>query len=79
MLRYAKELPDVERAIFAIGGVDGILRVPPSKAGPDDLIEEWNPSMEFEGEHAAEIDVTGGIGLKATRGSMIASGELMSF
>ena len=29
--------------------------------------------MEFEGEHAAEIDVTGGIGLKATRGAMIAS------
>ena len=73
MVRYAKELPDVERAVFAIGGVDGILRVPPSKAGPGDLIEEWNPSMEFEGEHAAEIDVTGGIGLKATRGSMIAS------
>ena len=64
----------MERAVFAIGGVDGILRVPPSKAGPGDLIEEWNPSMEFEGEHAAEIDVTGGIGLKATRGSMIASG-----
>ena len=73
MLRYATEIPDVERAIFAIGGVDGILRVPPSKAGPNDLIEEWNPSMEFEGEHASEIDVTGGIGLKATRGSMIAS------
>ena len=50
-----------------------ILRVPPSKATADDLIEEWNPSMEFEGEHAAEIDVTGGIGLKATRGAMIAS------
>ena len=29
MLRYATEIPDVERAIFAIGGVDGILRVPP--------------------------------------------------
>ena len=42
--------------------------VPPSKAGPDDLIEIWNPQMEFEGEHAADIDVTGGIGLKATRG-----------
>ncbi len=67
MLRYATEIPGVERAIFAIGDVDGILRVPPSKAGPDDLIVEWNPSMEFEGEHAVEIDVTGGIGLKASR------------
>jgi len=71
MLRYSTELPNVERAIFAIGGVDGILRVPPSKAGPDDLIEIWSPDMEFEGEHAAEIDVTGGIGLKAARGAMI--------
>lgn len=73
MLRYSIEIPDVERAVFAIGGVDGILRVPPSKAGPDDLIEVWRPDMEFEGEHATDIDVTGGIGLKATRGAMIAA------
>ena len=73
MLRYSIEIPDVERAVFAIGGVDGILRVPPSKAGPDDLIEVWTPNMEFEGEHAEDIDVTGGIGLKATRGAMIAA------
>jgi len=72
MLRYATELPDVERAIFAIGDVDGILRVPPNRAGPDDLIKIWHPGLEFEGEHSAEIDVTGGIGLKATRGAMIA-------
>ena len=73
MLRYSVEIPDVERAVFAIGGVDGILRVPPSKAGPEDLIEVWNPDMKFEGEHAADIDVTGGIGLKAARGAMIAA------
>ncbi|MAH90254.1 MAG: hypothetical protein CMA11_00625 [Euryarchaeota archaeon] len=72
MLRYATELPDVERAVFAIGGVDGILRLPPSRAGPDDLIEIWHPGLEFEGEHASEIDVTGGIGLKAARGAMMA-------
>ncbi len=36
------------------------------------MIEIWNPSMFFEGEHATEIDVTGGIGLKASRGAMIA-------
>ena len=73
MLRYSTEIAGVERAVFAIGGVDGILRVPPLKAGPDDLIEIWNPQMKFEGEHAADIDVTGGIGLKATRGAMIAA------
>ncbi len=71
MLRYATELPNVERAVFAIGGVDGILKVPPSQAGPDDLIELWHPEMEFIGEHASDIDVTGGIGLKAARGAMI--------
>ena len=73
MLRYSLEIPDVERAVFAIGGVDGILRVPPSKANPTDLIEVWNPAMKFEGEHSADIDVTGGIWLKAARGAMIAA------
>lgn len=73
ILRYATELPDVERAVFAIGGVDGILRVPPARATPDDLIEVWHPELEFEGEHASEIDVTGGIGLKAARGAEISS------
>ena len=72
MFRYATELPDVKRAVFAIGGVDGILRVPPEHAKPEDLIEVWSPQMEFEGEHASDIDVTGGIGLKAARGAMIA-------
>jgi len=71
ILRYSKELDGVERAVFAIGGVDGILRVPPGRAGADDLIEVWNPDVEFEGEHASEIDVTGGIGLKAARGAEI--------
>tara|TARA_B100000212_G_scaffold274295_1_gene213795 strand:+ start:6178 stop:6966 length:789 start_codon:yes stop_codon:yes gene_type:complete len=72
MYRYATEIPGVERAIFAIGEVDGILRVPPSRASSEDLIEVWSPDMEFEGEHASAIDVTGGIGLKAQRGAMIA-------
>ena len=72
MLRYSMEIPNVERAIFAVGGVDGILRVPPSKASSEDLISVWHPGMDFEGEHASEIDVTGGIGLKAARGATIA-------
>ncbi len=72
IVRYAIENPDVERVVFAIGGVDGILRVPPADATPEDLIEIWSSEIEFEGEHVAAIDVTGGIGLKAQRGSMIA-------
>lgn len=73
MVRYAVESENVERVIFAMGGVDGILRVPPDRAKDDDLIEEWSQNMQFEGEHESDIDVTGGIGLKASRASMIAN------
>ena len=72
VFRYAVEIPNVERVIFAIHGVDGLLKVPPSRAKADDLIEVWSEDIAFEGEHAAEFDVTGGIGLKAARGALIA-------
>ena len=32
----------------------------------------WSPDLKFEGLHNAEIDVTGGIGLKAARGAEVA-------
>ena len=38
----------------------------------DDLIEIWSPDLKFEGLHDTEIDVTGGIGLKAARGAEVA-------
>ena len=50
-----------------------MLRVPPEQATSDDLIEEWSPSIAFEGTHHSEIDVTGGIGLKAARGAQAAA------
>jgi isopentenyl phosphate kinase len=71
--RLAIELPRVKRLVFAIKGVDGLLRVPPEQANANDLIEHWSPDIEFEGSHQSEIDVTGGIGLKAARGSFVAS------
>jgi isopentenyl phosphate kinase len=71
--RLATEVPYVERLVFAIGGVDGLLRCPPDRATDEDLIEVWSPSIEFEGEHQSEIDVTGGIGLKAARGAQAAA------
>ena len=73
VVRLAIELPDVKRLVFAIKGVDGLLRVPPEQAKESDLIENWSPEIEFEGTHQSEIDVTGGIGLKADRGSFVAS------
>ena len=72
MYRYATEIENVEKVIFAMKGVDGILKHPPGIAKYDDLIEIWSPEMNFDGEHQSEIDVTGGIGLKAKRGAMIA-------
>lgn len=71
--RYAIEIPGVERLVFAIGGVDGILRVPPNEATSDDLIEVWTEDAKFEGIHSSNIDVTGGIGLKADRSALVAS------
>jgi len=73
MYRYSTEIEGVDYAIFAMGGADGLLRVPPEFATEEDLFEMWNPDMKFDGLHAEEFDVTGGIGLKATRGAMIAS------
>ena len=40
------------------------------------MIDVWNPEIKFEGEHETEIDVTGGIGLKARRGVMIAEHDV---
>ena len=59
--------------IFAVKGVDGILRRPPEEATADDLIDKWSPNVEFSGVHHSEIDVTGGIGLKAIRGAEVAA------
>ncbi len=70
--RLSLELPDIESLIFAMGGVDGLLRVPPHVASENDLIEQWSPEVEYEGLHQSEIDVTGGIGLKINRGHLVA-------
>lgn len=70
--RLCIELSDVESLVFAMGGVDGLLKVPPHRATPDDLIEEWSPDIEYEGLHQTDIDVTGGIGLKIRRGHLVA-------
>ena len=70
--RLALELSDIESLIFAMGGVDGLLKVPPHKAIDGDLIEHWSPDVNYEGLHQSDIDVTGGIGLKITRGHLVA-------
>ena len=70
--RLSLELPGIEALIFAMGGVDGLLKVPPHIATDADLIEHWSPDVNYEGLHQSDIDVTGGIGLKITRGHLVA-------
>ena len=55
-----------------MGGVDGLLKVPPHIATDEDLIEHWSPDINYEGLHQSDIDVTGGIGLKISRGHLVA-------
>jgi isopentenyl phosphate kinase len=77
VVRLATEMPHVRRLVFCMGGgVDGILRHPPGSTtttGHNDLITEWCPATIWEGEHDANVDVTGGIGLKAARGSLVSN------
>jgi isopentenyl phosphate kinase len=72
MLRLSTELPDVTHAIFALGDVPGLMSAPPDYSNSQ-LIPVWNSSDQIEGFHASDIDVTGGIFLKAERASTIAS------
>ena len=45
VVRYALETPEVEHLIFAVAGVDGLLKVPPHLAGPEDLFETWSSDL----------------------------------
>tara|TARA_B110000438_G_C15805422_1_gene647074 strand:+ start:247 stop:1014 length:768 start_codon:yes stop_codon:yes gene_type:complete len=68
MLRLSLELPDVTHVIFAMGETPGLM----TKPGPEgELIPIWHSKMHFKGQHSEEIDVTGGIFLKAERATMI--------
>lgn len=79
VVRICQDIPNVKRLIFAVKGVDGILKRPPEFADESDLIEHWSPSVEYSGVHNSEIDVTGGIGLKAIRGSEVAASGVEVF
>jgi len=70
--RIGTEVPGVSRIIFAMGDVDGIMSGLPE----DDtsiLLNSWRPGEALIGEHHSNIDVTGGIFLKAERASQAAA------
>ena len=77
--RCAVELPHITRVVFAMGGADVVLRRPPHEATEEDLITEWREDSVFEGHHAVEMDVTGGIGLKVERARSIAQHGVETF
>lgn len=67
--RLATEVSGVKRLVFAVGGVEGVLSEPPTgKNNGSKLLEVLTRESVFEGEHMTELDVTGGIGLKVSRG-----------
>jgi isopentenyl phosphate kinase len=70
MLRLCIEL-DVTHCIFLIGDADGVLTGPPSDKNSE-LITHFRSDSQLEGVHNADIDVTGGIGLKIERSLEIA-------
>ena len=68
--RVASEM-GARHMIFAMGGAEGLMSSPPNF--PDsELIPIWTSDMQFDGEHASNIDVTGGIYLKLDRAKLIA-------
>ena len=70
MLRLSVELPNVTHVIFAMGDTPGLMTNP----GPTgELIPIWDRGVVFTGEHSKEIDVTGGIFLKAERAEQISN------
>ena len=55
------------------GGVEGVLSEPPTNENDEaKLITVLTRDHPFEGEHMTDMDVTGGIGLKVTRGFQVA-------
>ncbi|GBG32795.1 Hypothetical Protein FCC1311_090202 [Hondaea fermentalgiana] len=73
MARLALDLPGVTRAVFAVEGVDGLLRAPPRDGEPQQLVPEWHPDDPLPGtQHDDTVDVTGGIFLKVNRAAEMA-------
>ena len=70
VVRLAVEISGVKRLVFAMGGVEGVLSHPPQHP-LHSLVEILHESDFFQGEHSADVDVTGGIGLKVSRGFLV--------
>jgi len=70
MVRLGCEVPDVSACIFLLGDVDGLLDRPPNEPGAM-LLETWKLDEGLSESHNPDVDVTGGIMLKARCASLI--------
>jgi isopentenyl phosphate kinase len=70
MVRLGCEVPDVSACIFLLGDVDGLMDRPPNEAGAM-LLERWKLDEGLSESHNPDVDVTGGIMLKARCASLI--------
>ena len=71
MVRLGNEIPDVSACIFLLGDADGLMDRPPDEPGAK-LLKTWGVDEDFSDSHNSEVDVTGGILLKAKCASLIA-------
>ena len=71
MVRLGSEIPDVSVCIFLLGDVDGLMDRPPDESGAT-LLTTWSVDEGFSDSHNPDVDVTGGIILKAQCASLIA-------
>ena len=70
MVRLGCEVPDVSACIFLLGDVDGLMDRPPNETGAM-LLETWKLDEGLSESHNPDVDVTGGIMLKARCASLI--------
>ena len=71
MVRLGSEIPDVSVCIFLLGDADGLMDRPPDESGAT-LLTTWRVDEGFSDSHNPDVDVTGGIMLKAQCASLIA-------
>tara|TARA_B100001123_G_C15244303_1_gene1000301 strand:+ start:748 stop:1560 length:813 start_codon:yes stop_codon:yes gene_type:complete len=69
--RIGTEMENVSRIIFAMGDVDGLMTEPPESENSK-LIQTWSSKDGINGLHDENVDVTGGIFLKASRAAKAA-------
>ena len=70
MERLSTELPEVEKVVFLLDGIDGLYDKDPSKKGSQ-MIPFWTSSTTYETSINELTDVTGGMELKVKVASRI--------